>query len=163
MTTPPPDPAYGYPHPPVEPPTGWKPPSASHRFPAAALIAAAACIGLIAGFLGFGLGRATAPAARPAAAPTAPSTAPAPTQTPEEPATEITPGPTASAPAITPSAPAPAPSPTEAKCEFATLTDREFKLMAKDSSSHFDKCYRIYGYVTQADTATGTLTVRANT
>ncbi|RSS40440.1 hypothetical protein EF912_32270 [Streptomyces sp. WAC07061] len=43
------------------------------------------------------------------------------------------------------------------------MTDREFKLMAKDSGTHFDKCYRIHGYVTQADSSTGTLTVRANT
>ncbi|MFG2298993.1 hypothetical protein [Streptomyces sp. NPDC048603] len=83
----------------------------------------------------------------------------------------ITPGPgntgpsSAPAPSPTTAEPIPTPSPTQSEpacSKFEKMSDREFKLLAKNPYEHLGKCYRIYGYVTQADSATGSLSVRAN-
>ncbi|MFD6887991.1 hypothetical protein [Streptomyces sp. NPDC059957] len=75
-------------------------------------------------------------------------------------------GSTSSPAKVTPSptpTPTPSPEPVAVECtNYEKLSDREFKLLAKDPAAHFDKCYRVYGYVTQADSATGSYSFRAN-
>lgn len=92
--------------------------------------------------------------ARPAAVATTQATSPKPTT-----AAPTTAAPTTAAP-TTPAAaapPKPAPKPT-----YKTLSDRDWKLIAKDPDSYIGKTYVVYGSVTQFDAATGDDTFRAD-
>lgn len=89
--------------------------------------------------------KTAAPAASPSvAAPSATATTTSPVATTKAPE-----------PARTTAAPAPK--------EYATISARDFKLLAKDPDSHAGKAYTIYGYVSQFDSATGPEGFRANT
>lgn len=65
-------------------------------------------------------------------------------------------------PSIT-ATPDPQPEETTKPTSFKTMTAREFKLLAKDADAHAGEAYRIYGYVSQFDSATGTNAFRAET
>ncbi|HET9138760.1 hypothetical protein [Actinophytocola sp.] len=52
-------------------------------------------------------------------------------------------------------APQPPPAPKPAKITYRSLTDREWKKIAKNPDSYSDKGYVVYGIVTQFDAATG--------
>ncbi|MFD9516691.1 hypothetical protein [Streptomyces sp. NPDC059979] len=156
---PPPGPAYGYPGPPPPPPA---PPQAPARARGPLYTAIAACVAsaVIAGSVGYAIGSANS---RSSTVNASPETTPTPTITPVgTAAAPYSTSPTPPAP-VTTTAPTPTPTPTTPACtDFAELTDREFKLLGKDPGAHFGKCYRVYGYVTQADSATGTGSFRAN-
>lgn len=70
----------------------------------------------------------------------------------------------ASAPAAT-RAPEPVRTTTAppAPKDYAAISARDFKLLAKDPDAYAGKAYTIYGYVSQFDSATGTGGFRANT
>ncbi|MBT2396004.1 hypothetical protein J7E89_08480 [Streptomyces sp. ISL-100] len=137
----------------------WAPtPHSPNRHRGLLLGCAFAATALVAGGLGFTLGTVGATAntsaadgATPAPASTTPSEeTQAADQTTAEPTAEATPTPT------------PTPSPTPTCTKFTTLSDREFKKLARDSQSLVGKCYRVHGYVTQSDSATGATSFRAN-
>lgn len=46
---------------------------------------------------------------------------------------------------------------------YASLSERDWALVERDPDSHQGEKYRLYGYVTQADAATGDVTIRVNT
>ena len=46
---------------------------------------------------------------------------------------------------------------------YSAISDRDWQILARDANSHIGEKYVIYGYVTQADQATGTEAFRANT
>ncbi|WP_326586476.1 hypothetical protein [Streptomyces sp. NBC_01294] len=153
---PPPGPAYGYPGPPPPP---LAPPQAPARARGPLYAAMAACVAsaVIAGTVGYAIGSTTSGSSTVSASP---ETTPTPTITPV--GTAAATYSTSPAPATT-TAPTPTPTPATPACtDFAELTDREFKLLGKDPGAHFGKCYRVYGYVTQADSATGAGSFRAN-
>ena len=79
--------------------------------------------------------------------------------------TTSAPATTTSAPATTTKAPEPAKTTTTppAAVTYATLSERDFKLLAKDPDAYAGKAYKIYGYVSQFDSATDTDGFRANT
>ncbi|MFC6017812.1 hypothetical protein ACFP2T_16545 [Plantactinospora solaniradicis] len=87
--------------------------------------------------------------ANTAAAGTTPTTAPAATTPAATPTT------TAPPPKTTPPKPAP-------KVTYKPLTERQWKLVAKDPDKYIGKTYIVYGSVTQFDAATGTDTFRAD-
>ncbi len=58
--------------------------------------------------------------------------------------------------------PKPKPSCTESG-EYKKVSDREFKQMTRNTVGSIMSCYVIYGEIVQADSATGTTSVRANT
>ncbi|MET8087430.1 hypothetical protein [Micromonospora sp. NPDC005237] len=66
--------------------------------------------------------------------------------------------PTSAAPSPTKAAPPPKPKPPS----YKTLTERQWKLIAKDPDSYLGKTYVVYGRVTQFDAATGTDSFRAD-
>ncbi|MFD6967326.1 hypothetical protein [Streptomyces sp. NPDC059949] len=156
---PPPGPAYGYPGPPPPPPAPPQDPARA-RGPLYTAIAACVTSAVIAGTVGYAIGSANSRSSTVSASPEA---TPTPTITPVgTAAAPYSTSPTPPAP-VTTTAPTPTPTPTTPACtDFAELTDREFKLLGKDPGAHFGKCYRVYGYVTQADSATGTGSFRAN-
>lgn len=97
-----------------------------------------------------------------------PTSTPAPAASASAAATTTAPAsvaPTTAAAAATTKAPEPAKTTAApaAPTQFATLNARDFKLLAKDPDSYVGKAYRIYGYVTQFDSATGTGGFRADT
>ena len=51
---------------------------------------------------------------------------------------------------------------TKAAPVFADVDGRTWDLIARDPDSHKGEMIRVYGYVTQADSATGTDIIRAN-
>jgi len=51
---------------------------------------------------------------------------------------------------------------TKAAPVFGDIDSRTWELVARDPDSHTGETYRVYGYVTQADSATGTEIIRAN-
>lgn len=57
---------------------------------------------------------------------------------------------------------APVPPPPPAKASYKTLTEREWKLIAKNPDAYTGKTYVVYGTVTQFDAATGNDSFRAN-
>ncbi|MGP3683300.1 hypothetical protein ACTVZO_01075 [Streptomyces sp. IBSNAI002] len=63
---------------------------------------------------------------------------------------------------ITHNQPKPKPSCTETG-EYKKVSDREFKQMVRNTTAHLMGCFTIYGEIVQADSATGTTSVRANT
>ena len=71
----------------------------------------------------------------------------------------------ASVPAATTKAPEPVRTTTAppAPKDYAAISARDFKLLAKDPDAYAGKAYTIYGYVSQFDSATGTEGFRANT
>jgi hypothetical protein len=75
---------------------------------------------------------------------------------------------TSAAPVITaPSPPAPttraaAPSKPAPKPTYKALSEREWKLIAKNPDGYIGKTYIVYGVVTQFDSATGDATFRAD-
>jgi hypothetical protein len=91
--------------------------------------------------------------ARPVAVATTQATSPKPTTAKPTTAAPTTVAPTT--PAAAP--PKPAPKPT-----YKTLSDRDWKLIAKNPDSYVGKTYVVYGSVTQFDAATGDDTFRAN-
>lgn len=104
----------------------------------------------------------------PQAVPTAPSvTQPGAAKTTSAPATKAPEPakPTTKAPAKTTTAPAKATTTAPAKTttQYNAISARDFKLLAKDPDAYAGKTYKIYGEVTQFDSATGTDTFRANT
>jgi hypothetical protein len=66
--------------------------------------------------------------------------------------------PTSAAPSPTKTTPPPKPKPPS----YATLSDRQWKLIAKNPDAYIGKTYVVYGRVTQFDAATGTDTFRAD-
>ncbi|MCX5125489.1 hypothetical protein [Streptomyces sp. NBC_00347] len=58
--------------------------------------------------------------------------------------------------------PKPKPSCTETG-DYKKVSDREFKQMVRNTTAHLMGCFTIYGEIVQADSATGTTSVRANT
>ncbi|MFC9298467.1 hypothetical protein ACFTWH_07810 [Streptomyces sp. NPDC057011] len=58
--------------------------------------------------------------------------------------------------------PKPKPSCTETG-EYKKVSDREFKQMVRNTTAHLMGCFTLYGEIVQADSATGTTSVRANT
>ncbi|MFF3676237.1 hypothetical protein ACFYYS_20000 [Streptomyces sp. NPDC002120] len=58
--------------------------------------------------------------------------------------------------------PKPKPSCTQTG-EYKKLSDREFKQMIRNTTAQLMDCFTIYGEIVQADSATGTTSVRANT
>ncbi|MEU9163902.1 hypothetical protein AB0D29_26985 [Streptomyces sp. NPDC048424] len=63
---------------------------------------------------------------------------------------------------LTHNQPKPKPSCTETG-EYKKVSDREFKQMVRNTTAHLMGCFTIYGEIVQADSATGTTSVRANT
>lgn len=108
---------------------------------------------MIPGLVGGGNRTTTPTTAAPAAVTT---TAPAPAATT-----------TTSAPvATTTKAPEPAKTTTTTAAKpagYAAISARDFKLLAKDPDAYVGKTYKIYGFVTQFDAATGADGFRANT
>jgi hypothetical protein len=51
---------------------------------------------------------------------------------------------------------------TKAAPVFVDIDSRTWDLIARDPDAHEGEMYRVYGYVTQADSATGVDTIRAN-
>lgn len=96
--------------------------------------------------------RATTPTAAPAVVTPA---AAAGTSTTSAPATTTTKAPEPAKTTTTTTAAKPA--------EYAAISARDFKLLAKDPDAYKGKAYKIYGVVTQFDAATGTDGFRANT
>ncbi|MGW4500678.1 hypothetical protein ACWENR_18950 [Micromonospora sp. NPDC004336] len=88
----------------------------------------------------------TSPAASSAAPITAAPTTAAPTTT----------APTSAAPSPTKAAPPPKPP------SYKTLSERQWKLIAKNPDAYIGKTYVVFGRVTQFDAATGVDTFRAN-
>ncbi|MFI7492683.1 hypothetical protein ACIBXA_30330 [Micromonospora echinaurantiaca] len=90
------------------------------------------------------------------------STSPAPSATPTTPAsTTVAPttaAPTSAAPSPTKTTPAPKPKPPS----YKTLSERQWKLIAKNPDAYIGKTYVVYGVVTQFDAATGVDTFRAD-
>jgi hypothetical protein len=71
--------------------------------------------------------------------------------------------PTTAAPTIpAPSHTKPAPPPKPKPVSYKTLSDRQWKLIAKDPDAYIGKTYVVYGVVTQFDAATGVDTFRAD-
>lgn len=66
----------------------------------------------------------------------------------------VTPSATTAAPPTTKAAPPPAP-PKPVKVAYKTLSEREWKLIAKNPDAYSGKTYVVYGVVTQFDAATG--------
>ncbi|WP_181541028.1 hypothetical protein [Micromonospora saelicesensis] len=66
--------------------------------------------------------------------------------------------PTSALPSPTKAAPPPKPKPPS----YKTLTERQWKLIAKDPDGYLGKTYVVYGRVTQFDAATGTDSFRAD-
>ncbi|MET8467427.1 hypothetical protein [Micromonospora zamorensis] len=88
-------------------------------------------------------GATSSPAASPTSAtPVAPTTA----------------APASAIPSPTKAAPLPKPKPPS----YKTLTERQWKLIAKDPDGYLGKTYIVYGRVTQFDAATGTDSFRAD-
>ncbi len=85
---------------------------------------------------------AAASSSAPASVPVVTTEAPKPVET----TTTAAPPKTTSAPPKTTSAPA---------TVYKAISAREFKLLAKDPDAYAGKAYKIYGYVTQFDSATG--------
>lgn len=135
------------------------PPAAPRRpwYKKKRIVIPAALVGvlMIPGLVG---GGKPAPATTAAPAAAVSTTAPATTTT----TTKAT---TTSAPATTTKAPEPAKTTTTAAqpTAYAAISARDFKLLAKDPDSYVGKAYKIYGYVTQFDAATGSDGFRANT
>ncbi|MEU4643966.1 hypothetical protein [Micromonospora sp. NPDC023814] len=108
--------------------------------------------------IGAAAGDDTGPAARansstsPAASSAAPTTA-APTT-----AVPTTTAPTSAAPSPTKTTPPPKPKPPS----YKTLSERQWKLVAKNPDAYIGKTYVVFGRVTQFDAATGVDTFRAN-
>jgi hypothetical protein len=46
---------------------------------------------------------------------------------------------------------------------YAAISDRDWQLLSRDADSHSGEKYVLYGYVTQADIATGSYSIRADT
>lgn len=68
--------------------------------------------------------------------------------------------PTSTIPSPTEAAPPPKPKPKPPS--YKTLTERQWKLIAKDPDGYLGKTYVVYGRVTQFDSATGTDSFRAD-
>ncbi|MGW3859346.1 hypothetical protein [Micromonospora arida] len=66
--------------------------------------------------------------------------------------------PTSALPSPTEAAPPPKPKPPS----YKTLTERQWKLIAKDPDGYLGKTYVVYGRVTQFDAATGSDSFRAD-
>ncbi|WP_328415491.1 hypothetical protein OG470_23470 [Micromonospora sp. NBC_00389] len=66
--------------------------------------------------------------------------------------------PTSASPSPTKTVPPPKPKPPS----YKTLTERQWKLIAKDPDGYLGKTYVVYGRVTQFDAATGVDSFRAN-
>jgi hypothetical protein len=83
-------------------------------------------------------------------------------------ATTTAPGSSATTPAAKPTTAAPTPAKTAAapkpapKVTYKPLTERQWKLVAKNPDNYVGKTYIVYGSVTQFDAATGTDTFRAD-
>lgn len=92
---------------------------------------------------------------KPTAADATPTTVATPTAAP----TTTAPSPTPAAP-TTPAKTSPPPKPKPVV--YAKLTDRQWKLVAKNPDSYVGDTYIVYGQVTQFDAATGVDTFRAN-
>ncbi|MFI1063871.1 hypothetical protein ACH4TC_18530 [Streptomyces spororaveus] len=61
--------------------------------------------------------------------------------------------------------PTPSPSPTKTEfkeSDFKELDDREFKKLARDPAAHLGESFKVYGKITQFDSATGKNYFRAN-
>ncbi|MFE6835654.1 hypothetical protein ACFVFI_12590 [Streptomyces sp. NPDC057705] len=58
--------------------------------------------------------------------------------------------------------PTPSAAPTFKDSDFVELEERDFKKMIRDPDGHITKAYKLYGYITQFDSATGKTTFRAN-
>ncbi|MFF5180706.1 hypothetical protein ACFY2Q_21980 [Micromonospora sp. NPDC000316] len=94
-------------------------------------------------------GASSSPVSGPASAsPTVAPTTAAPTSA----------APTSAAPSPTKTTPPPKPKPPS----YKTLTERQWKLIAKNPDSYLGKTYVIYGRVSQFDAATGTDSFRAD-
>ncbi|RAO17583.1 hypothetical protein [Micromonospora noduli] len=93
------------------------------------------------------------------------SSSPAPSPTSASPTTvaPITAAPTSAAPtSALPSPTKAAPPPKPKPPSYKTLTERQWKLIAKDPDGYLGKTYVVYGRVTQFDAATGTDSFRAD-
>ncbi|MBX7266915.1 hypothetical protein KIF24_13345 [Micromonospora sp. Llam7] len=142
---------------PAPPPVATAPPTARSNVKAwivggVVLVIALCCGGVgIAALIGGDGGDPTAVAsptpARPASPATTPSTA---DPTTAAPATTV-PSPTRTTPAPRPKAPS-----------YRTLSERQWKLVAKNPDAHIGKTYVVFGKVTQFDAATGVDTFRAD-
>ncbi|MGB2571886.1 hypothetical protein ACPFP2_26060 [Micromonospora citrea] len=121
-----------------------------------ALIIALCCGGIALGAVTAGDDEPSATASGPTASPSsaAPTTASPNATTPN--ATPSTAQPTTAVPTTT--LPAPKPKPPS----YKALTERQWKLVAKNPDAYLGKTYVVYGRVTQFDAATGTDTFRAN-
>ncbi|MGC5021242.1 hypothetical protein [Micromonospora sp. DT47] len=73
-------------------------------------------------------------------------------------AAPTTAAPTSAAPSPTKTTPPPKPKPPS----YKTLTERQWKLIAKNPDAYLGKTYVVYGRVTQFDAATGTDSFRAD-
>ncbi|PWU56123.1 hypothetical protein DLJ47_07740 [Micromonospora sp. S4605] len=86
------------------------------------------------------------------------STSPAPSSATPTTAAPTTAAPTSAAPSPTKTTPAPKPKPPS----YKTLSERQWKLIAKNPDAYIGKTYVVYGVVTQFDAATGVDTFRAD-
>ncbi|SCG54907.1 hypothetical protein [Micromonospora zamorensis] len=86
------------------------------------------------------------------------SPAATPTSATPTPVAPTTAAPTSAIPSPTKAAPLPKPKPPS----YKTLTERQWKLIAKDPDGYLGKTYVVYGRVTQFDAATGTDSFRAD-
>lgn len=99
------------------------------------------------------------PAAQGSAIPsTSPSVSVSPSTVAPTTAAPATPAAATSKPAPVKTTPAPKPKPVV----YAKLTERQWKLIAKNPDNYIGKTYIVYGQVTQFDAATGTDAFRAN-
>lgn len=96
--------------------------------------------------------------AKPTASTATPAAKPTPSAAPPTTAPSTTAAPTTAAPSPTKTTPPPKPTPVK----YLTLSERQWKLIAKNPDSYIGKAYIVYGVVTQFDAATGTDTFRAD-
>ncbi|MBQ0905534.1 hypothetical protein [Micromonospora sp. U21] len=120
-----------------------------------ALAIALCCGGAVIGTVAGDEPEATAGASSsPAISPTSVS----PTTTAPTTAAPTSAAPTSASPSPTKTAPPPKPKPPS----YKTLTERQWKLIAKDPDGYLGKTYVVYGRVTQFDAATGVDSFRAD-
>ncbi|RAO24684.1 hypothetical protein ONO23_03808 [Micromonospora noduli] len=98
------------------------------------------------------------PTAGASSSPAASPTSASPTTITPTTAAPTSAAPTSAIPSPTKAAPPPKPKPPS----YKTLTERQWKLIAKDPDGYLGKTYVVYGRVTQFDAATGTDSFRAD-
>jgi len=115
----------------------------------------------VAVLLAFGAGTAVGNVAGPNSSPDTPAAATSASAAPSS-TTAGAAAPTTATPTLASAPRTPATTAAPKPASYRKLSERQWKLVAKNPDAHLHKTYLIYGTVTQFDSATGTDTFRAN-